>query len=205
MTNDEKIEDLLADHQKYHTDFQMDFLITSRSGVTTFGMYRQALRELKKRHVVGKRHRLKRRLIQERIRLSGEPKTEIEAIRLERRHLDLAEIQECIRHCDRERRRFQEQAETLRAQLGEIDLERKARLERELVLVVLQRKVAISLLTDGRISSNLLDTIASLTVEDAMAVISGVETVRRELKALACQGRLPTPEPNGRLAHASDP
>jgi hypothetical protein len=45
-----KLNELFADHQLYHSEFQMDNLITLRAGGTLYGQYKQALRELYKRY-----------------------------------------------------------------------------------------------------------------------------------------------------------
>ena len=43
------LDDLFADHQGSHSNFQMDNFITIRSGGTAYGQYKQSLRELHKR------------------------------------------------------------------------------------------------------------------------------------------------------------
>jgi DNA repair ATPase RecN len=43
------IDELIKDHQLYHSEFQQDYFITMRSGGTQYGQYKQALRELYKR------------------------------------------------------------------------------------------------------------------------------------------------------------
>ncbi|MCY2966046.1 MAG: hypothetical protein NT069_20850, partial [Planctomycetota bacterium] len=44
-----RIHELLVDHQPYHSNFQMDYLITRRHGGTLFACYKQSLRELERR------------------------------------------------------------------------------------------------------------------------------------------------------------
>ena len=45
------IDDLLLDHQEFHSDLQMDSFITLRAGGTLYGCYKQALRELSTRKI----------------------------------------------------------------------------------------------------------------------------------------------------------
>ena len=44
-----KLQDLLQDHQLFHSQFQQDYFITLKAGGTLYGQYKQALRELYKR------------------------------------------------------------------------------------------------------------------------------------------------------------
>src|SRR5438445_2833578 len=54
------ISELLADHQEFHSDLQMDAFITLRSGGTLYGCYKQALRELATRvRALRERYRLR--------------------------------------------------------------------------------------------------------------------------------------------------
>jgi hypothetical protein len=55
MIKESRLKAMLDDHQKYHSNLQIDRFIIYKSGVTPYGMYKQALRELYSRYESMKR------------------------------------------------------------------------------------------------------------------------------------------------------
>jgi hypothetical protein len=52
MTIDEQVDELLCDYRDGHSEFQIEYFIVGAEGPTLWGMYHQALRELKKRREI---------------------------------------------------------------------------------------------------------------------------------------------------------
>ena len=139
----EELAGLLRDHRMFHTEFQMDYFITGRSGETDWGKYRQALRELEKRH----------RALEDLYHELAQKEREL------RRHKAL------IADTEREFARFYEQASILKDLLGELDDEMKARLDAQEWEAQARAKMAKELMAHGRLSDRTLDLLVSLPRE----------------------------------------
>jgi hypothetical protein len=185
------LEALLADHQLYHSDFQMDSLITVRAGGTRYGCYKQALRELWKRYR-GLRDLYSQQALLvidieelvEEVRSSecgvrnGElpaPHSELRtpnsfaqrrsAVHLASKRLALHEIAKNIEDTEREFLRFYAQAAALKNCLGELNPQRRAELDREMWEHKFKSAAAIDFMTAGRLSANTVESLQSCPVE----------------------------------------
>ena len=114
------INELLKDHTLFHTEFQQDYYITGMSGGTTFGKYKQSLRELYKRLTILRdsycdREKLEVE-IQEKEHISIHAKDEFKrkyaAIELKRKKMRVEEHERTIHDTEKEFKRFYEQAIT---------------------------------------------------------------------------------------------
>lgn len=179
---------LLADHQEFHSDLQMDCFITARSGGTTYGMYKQALRELVSR----RRALLEDYLRLQELRLDIEELEDITAtttrafrrseLELARKTAEAQDLERAMNDRAREFGRFLSQARVLKAQLGDLSDERRAMLEAELWQHRLKMRAGLELLTLGRLEANTIELVGSLPAD-----------VRRPLtEAIASRGELMT-------------
>ncbi len=176
------IDELLADHQLYHSDFQMDYLITVKAGGTTYGQYKQALRE------VYKRYRGLRDLLAER-ELAEVDIDEMEhavgltvfdqrrnAINLRRKRESLDDADRNIRDTERELARFVGQAEALKEHVGELTPERRAILDAEMWAHRIKSMIAIDLITRGTISETSLTCLNASPPEIRESLLNAMRT-----------------------------
>lgn len=134
-----EFDGFIADHEGGHSDLQMDYFITRRNGVTDYGMYRQALRELVKRYrgLKGLRIDREEKLLEiERAEFEGSLvedwyKTRRAGIDEARARMQLEDIDMAIKETEREFERFFLQCRELRARLPELTKETRDKLERE--------------------------------------------------------------------------
>jgi hypothetical protein len=127
MTIDETVDGLLADYQDGHSNFQIQHFIVGAEGPTPWGMYQQALRELRKRRDILRdldldlelaRHTKRNRVtIATLLGWLWSP-LRIRAIRAARGYVNLLDARDSTR---REFAEFLEHARRLKAQLGTID------------------------------------------------------------------------------------
>ena len=133
-----KLNDLLADHQLYHSEFQQDYLITARAGGTTYGQYKQALREL------FKRKRGLEELYSERELLIIDIE-ELEAttsdnefdqgrndVKFKQKRGHLYDMDKNVADTEREFKRFYQQAVALKGVIGELTEERRRELDEDM-------------------------------------------------------------------------
>lgn len=165
------ISTLLADHQLYHSDFQMDSLITVRAGGTRYGCYKQSLREL------WKRYRGLRDLYVQHEMLSIDvdelnsraSETEFDrrrvAVQAASKRLALFEIQKNIEDTEREFSRFYSQAAALKDCIGDLDAPRRAELDREMWEHRLRSAAAMDFMALGRLSQNTIELFHACPVE----------------------------------------
>jgi len=134
---------LLDDHQRYHSDFQIDHFIIARSGGTKYGMYKQALREL------DKRTRALRSLYANK---RPDPADEFEAYDADDRGRVIADT-------EREFLRFYAIASALKREIGELTPERRRELDEDMWRHRLKSLAAVELLCEGRVGRNTLEFI----------------------------------------------
>jgi hypothetical protein len=165
------LDKLFADHQLYHSDFQMDNLITVRAGGTLYGQYKQALRELYKRYRGLKQLCSERELLQVDIDELAVKKTcnQFEARRNEinrkTKLLSMDELNKNIKDTEREFQRFYAQACALKEQIGELTPENRDKLDRDMWEYKLKEMAAIDFLSQGRLGNVTVETIAAAPIE----------------------------------------
>jgi len=172
------IADLLKDHQLYHSNLQMDYFITVRNGATAYGCYKQALRELSKRQE--SIEKLELDIDEAALNIAdlqsrwiwsntGRKRREIQ---LERLWLSVDGLKKSLEDTRRERDRFWAQASDLKEQVGDLTPERRAVLDREMWVIKIKQIAAADLLTQGRISREVIDLICSLPVNDRCSLMA---------------------------------
>jgi hypothetical protein len=166
------LAELLADHQDFHSDLQMDSFITQRSGGTLYGCYRQALRELDVRTTALIQRYEGRRLLEIDIReletARVDPwQTERDAVRLASRKLLLSRARAAVVDTEREFLHFYAQAISIRQALQSqgvsfpLDDETRNRLDREMWEHQLRCMAAVDFMTQNRLSPNSLALLQS--------------------------------------------
>lgn len=168
--NHAEFDTLLADHQLYHSDLQMDSFITGRNGGTVYGCYKQALRELFKRYRGLKELYVSRQRLAIDIEELEEKLPATEDRYAHRRvELDLVEKRMAIEDCaktiadtEREFCRFLGQCRSLKRQIGELTPERRAALDHELWQYKLREMAAVDWLSRGRLGDTVITFVAYL-------------------------------------------
>lgn len=153
---------LLADHQTGHSEFQDDYLITTRAGGTTYGCYKQSLRELYKRLRGLRELTCDRDILKIEIgELNSSDKAK-DKVEYRRKTMQMEEADRVIRDTEREFVRFYQQALFLKEKIGELTEEKRAKLDREMWAFKLKEMAALDYQTSIRLSQNTLTFLMSL-------------------------------------------
>jgi hypothetical protein len=162
---------LFGDHQLYHSEFQMDNLITIRAGGDTYGQYKQSLRELYKRYRGLKGLYSERDLLQVDIdelaeKLASDKFDERRnTINHRTKTLNMDEMNKNIEETEREFRRFYAQACALKSTIGELTPERRDELDRGMWEYKMKDMAAVDFLTTGRLGVNTIEFIGAVPIE----------------------------------------
>jgi len=177
MKQDIEIESLLADFEKFHSQFQIDNFIIGRAG-DDWARYKQALREIstRKNNLINMREQMELDEIGppvwKRATLWLRPKRvrQIHAAKRRRSRLQMAgEIAEI----DRELARFVELAKRLRKNLGELTPDRRRELEAQTWFNKARQLILIdSIVNGGQPSATTVDFILGLPLEMQSEVLS---------------------------------
>jgi hypothetical protein len=159
------LNELIADHELYHSEFQMDSLITLRAGGTPYGCYKQALRELWKRLRGLRELYVQERLLEIDLDELG-ASSPIDPFEVRRREvhrwskrLQMDELRKNIAETEREFLHFYKQAAALKTAVGALEAGRRAQLDREMWEHRLRAMAAIDFMTTGRLSTNTIEAI----------------------------------------------
>ncbi|HLJ10990.1 MAG TPA: hypothetical protein VKU82_07370 [Planctomycetaceae bacterium] len=167
---------LLADHQEFHSDLQMDAFITLRSGGTLYGCYKQALRELHRR-TQGLRDLYSRSALAEidADELTAEAPCQFERrrnrIKAAEKRLALQEFQRAVFDTEREFLRFYGQAVAIREALAAqgiafpLDAETRDRLDREMWEHKIKCMAAVDFIAHGRLNVNTVELLQALPAQ----------------------------------------
>lgn len=150
---------LFADYRPFHSAHQIDHYIIARSGGTPYGMYKQAVRELRSRWQGLCTQYIEREEIHRKVAQPSPLESDLERAR-QRMQLDGLETQ--IRDTEREFRRFYAHATKIKAHLGELTEERIEALEAEHWMHKLKQQAALDLLTQGRVQRDTLELLMAL-------------------------------------------
>lgn len=165
------VDTLLADHQLYHSEFQMDSLITIRAGGTQYGCYKQALRELWKRYRGLSELYSQLELVKIDIDELSVKRSETDlarrrvAVHLARKRLTLRELEKNVVDTEREFVHFYKQAAALKCAIGELTEARRAELDREMWEHRIRSSAAIDFITSGRLSATTIENLCSYPSE----------------------------------------
>lgn len=172
------LERLLNDHQTGMSDFQDDYFVTARAGGTTYGQYKQSLRELYKRFrglrelVYGENGQkfmdLKIRKLENDLKNDELDEFEREELELKLKHkyLIYEENERAINDTYREFMRFYQQAETLKERVGELTPERRRELEKDMWKYRVKEMAAIDYLQMGRLKNTTIEFLSCMPEED---------------------------------------
>lgn len=166
------LEGLFADHQLYHSDWQIDHFILSANGGTIYGRYKQALRELHKRYRGLKGLYAERALLEIDIeeladvesKAPESPDARRHAIRLAQKRMALDGLQRNIRDTEREFLRFYAHATMLKEQVGELTPERRAELDRDMWLHQIKAMAAADIMALGHLNSGTVNLLMAIPV-----------------------------------------
>lgn len=169
------LKQLLDDHQTGMSDFQDDYLVTARAGGTTYGQYKQSLRELYKRFrglreliygedgrkILDIDIRKLEKTIKEEDFCDEFEKEELE-IKLKHKYLIIEESDRAINNTYREFIRFYQQAELLKEKVGELTSIRRRELEIEMWIYRVKEMAAIDFIQNGRLQGRTIEFISVL-------------------------------------------
>lgn len=163
------LKELLNDHQTGMSEFQDDYLVTSRAGGTLYGQYKQALRELYKRFR-GLRELTcdyeKKQVEIEIEKQKSETETDLLQQKLfdieyRRKTMQLEETERLIKDTEREFKRFYQQSMYLKRQIGELTPEKRARLDQDMWEYKIKEMMCIDWITKGRLGTSTFEFIHS--------------------------------------------
>jgi hypothetical protein len=195
MMNLNRINELLEDHQPFHSELQMDRFIIAQNGITHYGMYKQALRELAIRYeglVIQVDRLLKSRPDAKKKwnRLIEAEHTELNWITLEQMNIRIH-----LRDLLREFIRFYQIAEYLKDELGELTPAKRMELDRDYWKRRLALTAAVDVLYEGRVSRSTYDAIMALDAKLKGELVDFIQNKDLVQYALTHQIHVPKVEP----------
>lgn len=174
----ENLGRLLNDHQTGMSDFQDDHFVTARAGGTTYGQYKQSLRELYKRFrglrelVYGENGQkfmdLEIRRLESKLTSNDLDEFDREELELKLKHkyLIYEESERSINDTYREFMRFYQQAEALKEMIGELTPQRRRELEKDMWKYRVKEMAAIDYLQTGRLKNTTIEFLSCMPEED---------------------------------------
>jgi hypothetical protein len=162
------LADLMADHQEFHSDLQMDSFITLRSGGTLYGCYKQALRELATRiHALRERY-FGIELVNVEIIEHDAAGSSRDKILARQKRMTLSAAESVLCDTEREFLRFYGQAAAIRESLEmqgvrfPLSPEARDHLDREMWVHQLKCRAAVEGFSQGRPAAVTLELIQAL-------------------------------------------
>lgn len=170
------VEELLVDHQLYHSEFQQDRFITIKSGGTPYGCYKQALRELHKRHQAIQELELQINEAEIDLEEIPEKGDRREQIQRRRKLLQLENLNLTLKETRREYERFLQQARGLKAHLGEITPERRDELDREFWEHRIRSMMAVECQVYGRPGASTIELLQCVPRDMQLRLLAHMES-----------------------------
>lgn len=161
------LNELLKDHQLYHSEFQQDNFITVRSGGTEYGQYKQALRELFKRYRGLKELCSEKELLQVDIDELTEKKVKDKyekrrnEIKRTQKIMAMEDLDKNIQDTEREFKRFYQQAAALKEKIGELTDVKRDILDRDMWEFKVKEMAALDFVSTGRVSRGTYEMLTS--------------------------------------------
>lgn len=162
------LNDLLADHQFFHSNLQMDSFITIRAGGTLYGCYKQALRELQTRVTALRGHRAARAILEIEIEEHDAGESRRDRIHATTKRAALGECDRVMNDTLREFARFYGQADALRTALERTGVkfplndETRDRLDREMWVHQIKCRAAVEYLCANRLQNSTIELFQAL-------------------------------------------
>ena len=176
------LQELFKDHELYHSEFQQDYFITAKSGGTSYGMYKQALRELHKRYRGLKQLYAEKELLQididelGTINNANEYEQRRNKIKRTQKVMSMEEMNLNIQETEREFKRFYQQAVALKQRIGELTDKKRNKLDAEMWEYKLKEQIAIDFICNGRLQHNTLENIMCLSLKQRERLLYFVRT-----------------------------
>lgn len=181
----DEVEELLKDHQPFHSELQIDAFITAQAGGTRYGQFKQALREIASRWA-GLRGRYVEReqlLGELKVLQSSDRMTDRDGqIELARKSIQLDELERSIRDGEREFARFKQHGDALKKEIGELTPERRRELELEFWEHRLRTQIAVSLLSSGRVPATIIEMLPFLPDGPRDAIEEALDNPQRTIQ-----------------------
>jgi len=163
------LNELLKDYNPKHSRYQISNYIIALNGRTTYGQYKQVLRELFPRVNNITQAIAEINIIEQEIEIAKEPsfenfgnKYKIEKIKQDRKHVQLKQQKDHLRIQLNEFKEFYSIALQLKDKLGELTEERKEELEKEYWVTTFKERIALELACNGMVSQHTLETILAM-------------------------------------------
>jgi len=179
------LQELIKDHRLYHSEFQQDYFITTRSGGTVYGQYKQSLRELYKRFrgLKGLYHdrdmaqvdldELEEKILNEDNFDKFEQRRN--KLNFDKKSLDMIEMNKNIEDTEREFKRFYQQAYSLKMAVGELTEEKRNELDKAMWLHKLKEICAVDFISSGRLKNTTVELINSVPVVERKELLAEVK------------------------------
>lgn len=181
------LEDLLKDHQLYHSELQQDFFITARSGGTLYGQYKQALREVYKRirglrESYCDREKLQIEIEEQKYIMENDAdefKRRYAEVEWKRKVMQQEEADRVLKETEREFRRFHAQALTLKTKLvekhGELTEAVKKALDEDMWDYKIKENMVMDLRTTNRVGKSTLELVQCLPKQKRLELLEKIK------------------------------
>jgi len=181
------INELLKDHQMYHSDFQRNYFITARAGAgTNYGMYKQALRELNKRYRGLKQLYIDKELLQIDIDDVRPKKNEYDKKRQELNKvkfvMQMEDLDLNIKATEEEFKHFYAQAVFFKKKIGKLTDKKKNELDIDMWVHKIKTDAALDILSTGHVSKGISELIFSLPLETRKILVNEINNKDRLLR-----------------------
>jgi len=177
-----RLKELLDDHQTGMSQFQDDYLVTTRAGGTLYGQYKQALRELYTRlrglreATISREHLLIdiEELAEKKSKESGYTQRRAE-VDYKHKVMLLEEADRVIKDTQREFTRFYQQADYLKKQLGDLTPEKRHKLDMEMWEFRIKEMAVIDWITQGRLRNSTYEFLQSSPEEMKVRMAKAIQ------------------------------
>jgi len=196
----EKILEFINDNQNGHTNFQIDNFIVGKSGISYYGKYKQAIREMQCRYETLKGLYLDRELKQIDIDEANIPKenkqtifdVKRDKIKLIKLNSELENMNKNILDSEREFVRFYQHCTYLKDKLGVLDQVKKNELEKQYWEEHLLEIAVTDIISTGRLQDNTLNTLTILPKESKLKVLDMISQEKIEGTVSSFYNRMDT-------------
>jgi len=168
------LKTLLDDHQTGMSQFQDDYLVTTRAGGTLYGQYKQSLRELYKRfrglrELTSNNARLKIDIEELEWKIDTNQESDFELkrceVNLKEKIMLMEESQRAISDTKREFMRFYQQAAHLKGKIGELTDKKRHQLDMEMWEFKIKEMAVIDWISSGRLRNSTFEFLHSCPID----------------------------------------
>lgn len=175
------LKTLLDDHQTGMSEFQDDFLVTTKAGGTEYGCYKQALRELYKRFRGLREATCDRDILKIEINKLDKSGELIDKVEQRRKTMQIEECDRSIKDTEREFLRFYQQAVYLKEKIGDLTDEKRKKLDREMWEYKIKEMAVIDYHTRAALSDNTIAFVRACPKEIRLRLIQELDPKNIEL------------------------